>query len=68
METPELAPPVMCPECTADAVTVLDYSSSIAYVWYLRCSGCGSVWTVSKSVEGARPVVRAPLSIADKRG
>ena len=48
MRPPNDAKPVTCPRCSAATVNLLEYSSAIAWVWWLRCTACGNVWTLPK--------------------
>ena len=50
-------PMLKCPECAADSIALLEYSSSIALICYLRCSSCGNVWTIEKSSDGPGPLL-----------
>ena len=61
METPF----VTCPSCHADTVNVVEFTSAIAVVWYLRCTACAHLWTVDKDASGTRPRVRRALSRPD---
>ena len=45
MTAPSDAIVVTCPGCAADTIKLLDFSSSISLVWYLRCNSCGHVWS-----------------------
>ena len=65
MTAPSDTSVVTCPGCAADTVKLLDFSSSISLVWYLRCNSCGHVWTLPKGVDGAAPPERRPLSADD---
>ena len=67
MTAPSDAIVVTCPGCAADTVKLLDFSSAISLVWYLRCNSCGHVWTLPKDSEGTAPHVRRALSAEDIR-
>ncbi len=58
---------VTCPACSADTVNLLEYSSSVALVWYLRCRACGHVWTLEKSAYGRPPTLRQTITEHDVR-
>ena len=46
---PLLVPdPGPCPNCQSPNTKILQYVSSTAVVWYVRCSDCGNVWTLPK--------------------
>jgi len=57
--------PIVCPDCAADTVTVCEHASAMAVAWYLRCTSCGQVWTMPKSIDAGRPRVRLPVRTWD---
>ena len=43
-----------CPNCQKVG-RLLEYTSTLAYVYYYRCDSCGHVWTLDRNNPNAPP-------------